>query len=136
MQCSVFYTRPALLISNQMVHCPAAVAKCQHPCWVTLSCLTHCDSILNQVCFGCCYSCAFVSSHVRRRKNYTPRFNIAGKAMEQKNSSYWDNVDWDAPKLPFVLDKWYYKVVFLVLLVGVTVYVNWHYAASSGRSIQ
>jgi hypothetical protein len=34
-----------------------------------------------------------------------------------------------------VPDKWYVRVAWLVLLVGVTVYVNWHYGAGSSSSL-
>eukprot|EP00775_Hariotina_reticulata_P010561 gene10561-10721_t len=53
------------------------------------------------------------------RKSYTPRYNPA-VVPSNKKKSYWDNLDWDAPLLPFVPDKWYYRVAWLVLIVGVT----------------
>jgi hypothetical protein len=33
-------------------------------------------------------------------------------------------VNWDLPQAPFIPDKWYVRVAWAVILVGVTVYVN------------
>jgi hypothetical protein len=74
------------------------------------------------LCLACCAAC--------RRKSYTPRYNPAA-VPGTKKKSYWDNLDWDAPLLPFIPDKWYYRVAWLVLIVGVTFYLNWHYGAGS-----
>jgi hypothetical protein len=75
----------------------------------------------------CCCCC-------RRNKSYTPKYN-ASAAPAKKSKSYWDSVDWDAPLVGFVPDKWYVRVAWLVLIVGVTVYVNWHYGAGSISSL-
>ncbi|KIY98412.1 hypothetical protein MNEG_9553 [Monoraphidium neglectum] len=48
----------------------------------------------------------------------------SGGAAEPKQGSYWDRVDWDI-KVPGVPDKWYYRVLWVALIAGVTVYFNW-----------
>lgn len=68
-----------------------------------------------------------------RKSPYTPRYNpaVVPKA-KAKGGSYWDSVDWDAPLLPFVPDKWYVRVAWAVLLLGLTAYANWHYGGGGG----
>ncbi len=66
-----------------------------------------------------------------RRKTYTPKFITPQKAAApKKEPSYWDRVEWDL-QVPFVPDKWYYRVAWLVLIVCVTVYVNLHYGGGA-----
>lgn len=63
----------------------------------------------------------------KERKTFTPKSMIRTSAPEKK-SSYWDR-DWQAPNpLSIIPDKWYYRVMFASVLVGLTVYLN--YAAS------
>ena len=64
----------------------------------------------------------------RRRKTFTPKSMIRAPSAPQKKSSYWDR-DWQAPNpMSLIPDKWYYRVLFASVLVGLTVYLN--YAAS------
>ena len=48
----------------------------------------------------------------------------AGGGGAKKEETYWDKVQWEA-KLPFVPDRWYYRVLWAALLVGATVYANY-----------
>jgi hypothetical protein len=46
---------------------------------------------------------------------------------KEVQSSYWDRVDWGMPLPSFVPDKWYYRVMWALLLGGLTVYANYKY---------
>jgi hypothetical protein len=52
-------------------------------------------------------------------------YRRSGGGSGGKEPSYWDRVDWEL-NLAFVPDKWYYRVLWVALLVGVTVYANWY----------
>lgn len=60
----------------------------------------------------------------RRKSPYTPRYNASGAKPAKKKGNYWDNVDWEAPLLPFLPDKWYVRVAWLVVIVGSALYLN------------
>ncbi|WIA29826.1 hypothetical protein OEZ86_012297 [Tetradesmus obliquus] len=70
-----------------------------------------------------------------RNKSYTPKYNAAAAAPQKKSKSYWDSVDWDAPLNNIVPDKWYVRVAWVVLLVGMTVYANWQYGGGGSGSL-
>ncbi|KAI8467958.1 MAG: hypothetical protein J3K34DRAFT_428856 [Monoraphidium minutum] len=59
-----------------------------------------------------------------RRDARKTSFKPATGSETKKEESYWDRVDWDM-KIPFVPDKWYYRVLWVALIVGVTVYFNY-----------
>jgi hypothetical protein len=91
------------------------------------SCATDADTATHTAA-DCPCCCSY-----RRNKSYTPKYN-ASAAPTQKSKSYWDSVDWDAPLVSFVPDKWYVRVAWLVLIVGVTVCINWQYGGGSSSS--
>jgi hypothetical protein len=70
----------------------------------------------------------------RRKSPYTPRYNSGAPKSTGKKKNYWDTVDWDAPLRSIVPDKWYVRVAWLLLIVGVAVYVNWHYGSAGTTS--
>jgi hypothetical protein len=71
----------------------------------------------------------------RRKSPYTPRFNpLSAPKGPPKKGNYWDNVDWDAPLQSFVPDKWYIRVAWAILLLGVTWYVNAYYGAAGAAA--
>lgn len=70
----------------------------------------------------------------RRKSPYTPRYNAAAPKPAGKKGSYWDSIDWDAPLRSFVPDKWYVRVAWLLLILGVTLYVNLHYGTAGAAS--
>jgi hypothetical protein len=55
-----------------------------------------------------------------------------GGKKQAGKGSYWDRVSWDMPLPAFVSDKWYYRVLWAALLVGLTVYANFKYGAGPG----
>jgi len=57
------------------------------------------------------------------RKTYAPR-NLPTPKKDGKKSSYWDRASWELPPVSFIPDKWYVRVAWAVLLVGVTIYAN------------
>ncbi len=62
----------------------------------------------------------------RSRRSAPPKA-APGSGPKAGGGSYWDRVDWDAPQSPLPLpDKWYVRVAWAVLLVGVTLYANTH----------
>jgi len=63
-------------------------------------------------------------SWVRKDSRKSYKAKPSGGGGGGKQESYWDKVEWDM-KLPFIPDKWYYRVLWVALLVGVTVYFNW-----------
>lgn len=65
------------------------------------------------------------SSPPHRRASYTPRYIRPPPKARAGKESYWDRVSLDAPNpLALLPDKWYVRVAFLVVVVGVTVYLN------------
>ncbi len=60
-----------------------------------------------------------------RRASYTPRYIKPPPKARSGQESYWDRVSLDAPNpLSLLPDKWYVRVAFLVVVLGVTVYLN------------
>jgi hypothetical protein len=55
-----------------------------------------------------------------------------GGGGKKVKTSYWDRVNWDMPLPSFVPDKWYYRVAWAALLLGLTVYANFKYGAGGG----
>jgi hypothetical protein len=53
-----------------------------------------------------------------------------GGGKKEVQTTYWDRVNWDMPLASLVPDKWYYRVAWAVLLLGLTVYAN--YRAGAG----
>lgn len=70
----------------------------------------------------------------RRKSPYTPRYGSGAPKSTGKKKNYWDTIDWDAPLRSIVPDKWYVRVAWLLLIVGVAVYVNWHYGTAGAPS--
>lgn len=70
----------------------------------------------------------------RRKSPYTPRYNAAAPKPTKKKGSYWDNIDWDAPLRSFVPDKWYIRVAWAVLILGVTLYFNFLFNGAAGAA--
>jgi hypothetical protein len=68
----------------------------------------------------------------RRKSPYTPRYNAAAPKGPPKSKNYWDNVDWEAPQLTFLPDTWYVRVAAALILLGVTLYVNFTVGAGGG----
>lgn len=61
----------------------------------------------------------------KERASYTPRYIRPPPKARAGKESYWDRVSLDAPNpLALLPDKWYVRVAFLVVVVGVTVYLN------------
>lgn len=60
-----------------------------------------------------------------RRKSYTPRTALGAKLkpVTKTTGNYWDKATWDVPG-SFLPDEWYYRVLWGVLAVSLTIYLN------------
>ncbi|MEW5306147.1 MAG: hypothetical protein WDW36_008634 [Sanguina aurantia] len=59
------------------------------------------------------------------RKSYTPRTALGAKLkpVTKTTGNYWDKATWDVPG-SFLPDEWYYRVLWGVLAVSLTIYLN------------
>lgn len=60
-----------------------------------------------------------------RRKSYTPRTALGAKLkpVTKTTGNYWDKATWDVPG-SFLPDEWYYRVLWGVLALSLTIYLN------------